>query len=480
MKHPDWALKHKRKGTELRLIRGTYYLYEVTSKWNPEKKRAQKITGRLLGKITPEGFIESPKYALSKKAEIRRVSVKEYGATRFLLDLIPEMRDALRDAFPVEYQEILAIAVLRLLYQSPLKNMEFYYQGSYLSETLKGVRLGPKKVSLVLKGIGRQRDKIAGFFREMVGAGRGDYMLIDATHLLSQSRGMDIARQGYNSEGEHLPQVNLMFIYSRKMDMPVYYRIVPGDIREVKAFALTLRESGLEEAIVICDKGFYSRKNIEALGSEGLRFIIPLRRNNTFIDYSRIREGKKGYEGYFKHNDRYIWYYSYEVEGMWLHVYVDERLRQSEESDYLDRIETHPDEYSIEGFHRRAEMFGTLSVLTNIKDSDSEYIYNAYKSRNQIEVMIDAMKNILGADSSYMRSRDALEGWMFTTFIGLKWYYRIYRLLSERNLLKKYSPADLLMHLGSIKKVLVNNKWYTSEITRKTQNLLQKLEIHIT
>lgn len=32
MIHPDWALKHKRKGTELRFLNGTYYLHEITSK----------------------------------------------------------------------------------------------------------------------------------------------------------------------------------------------------------------------------------------------------------------------------------------------------------------------------------------------------------------------------------------------------------------------------------------------------------------
>jgi len=50
--HPEWALACKRKGTELRLLNGKYYLYEVTSKWNPEKKRSVKITGKHLGKIT--------------------------------------------------------------------------------------------------------------------------------------------------------------------------------------------------------------------------------------------------------------------------------------------------------------------------------------------------------------------------------------------------------------------------------------------
>jgi hypothetical protein len=33
-----------------------YYLYRVTSKWNPEKKRAKLKTVEYLGRITPEGL----------------------------------------------------------------------------------------------------------------------------------------------------------------------------------------------------------------------------------------------------------------------------------------------------------------------------------------------------------------------------------------------------------------------------------------
>jgi hypothetical protein len=60
IEHPTWATQHKRPGTELRFIRGRYYLYEVSSKWNPEKKRAQKVTGRIMGSVTEEkGFVPS-------------------------------------------------------------------------------------------------------------------------------------------------------------------------------------------------------------------------------------------------------------------------------------------------------------------------------------------------------------------------------------------------------------------------------------
>ncbi|MDT8316357.1 MAG: transposase family protein [bacterium] len=54
MSHPEWALKHKKKNTELRNIRGKYYLYEITSRRIKEKKWPQKITLGQIGVITEE------------------------------------------------------------------------------------------------------------------------------------------------------------------------------------------------------------------------------------------------------------------------------------------------------------------------------------------------------------------------------------------------------------------------------------------
>ncbi len=65
--HPQWVLVHKKKGTELRLIRGRYYLYEYKTVYNKLKKRPKKISGRLLGSITKaDGFIPSGKHELEQ------------------------------------------------------------------------------------------------------------------------------------------------------------------------------------------------------------------------------------------------------------------------------------------------------------------------------------------------------------------------------------------------------------------------------
>lgn len=52
---PEWAAKFKEKRTEIKKISNGYYKYEVAFVYNKEKKRTEKKTIRLLGKITENG-----------------------------------------------------------------------------------------------------------------------------------------------------------------------------------------------------------------------------------------------------------------------------------------------------------------------------------------------------------------------------------------------------------------------------------------
>ncbi|MDR1757409.1 MAG: hypothetical protein LBR51_00395 [Bacteroidales bacterium] len=99
---PEWATKYRTKGVELRCINGNYYLYQMSSRWNKEKKRTQKITGKLLGKITEKnGFIESDKARLRREqSQIDKVQVKESGLTDLITDKFSGQIDLLQKHFP--------------------------------------------------------------------------------------------------------------------------------------------------------------------------------------------------------------------------------------------------------------------------------------------------------------------------------------------------------------------------------------------
>jgi hypothetical protein len=131
--HPEWALKQKRPGTELRYIRGIYYLYGVSSKWNKEKKRAQKVTGKILGRVTENGFIESARRKiLDGKSEnaavttIKSISTKSAGLGCFLAPLLSDILVALRKHFDDDADPLYCASLMRLTYQTPLKNMNVH------------------------------------------------------------------------------------------------------------------------------------------------------------------------------------------------------------------------------------------------------------------------------------------------------------------------------------------------------------------
>ena len=470
---PKWVKKLRQPKTEIKEIGGRYYVYEVSSAWDAQLKRTRKVSGKILGKITKEhGFIKRESY---NQPPIRLpVISKEYGATVLLEEMMSDSISQLEKLFPNEWQQIVIAAYARLVHQSPLKNIELHYEHSYLSEKFPDAPVSSKVIGSTIQQLGKKRDQIRKFFTSI--KNRGEYVLIDGTHVLNNSNA-ELSEIGYSATKAYRPQVNLLYIFDKEGHSPLYYRLLPGNIREVKSFQLSLKESGLSKAVIIADKGFYSNANIQELEDNQLSYIIPLQRSSSLINYKALQPlDKKNLSGYFTYAKRTIWYSTNNK----VTLFLDEELRLAEERDYLNRIETHPEKYSLELFHERQHTFGTMALISNIAESTPETLYCQYKSRCAIEQLFDSFKNLLVADRTYMRTDEGLEGWMFVNFIALSWYYKIYAKLLDNNLLTHYSVSDVLQRSAKIKKVRINDTWYTSEITAKTQKLLTAIACPVT
>jgi len=478
MIHPEWALKHKIKGTELRLIKGKYYLYQVSSVWDKTKKRAQKITNKYLGTITESGLVE-PKCKRDALDIKDSVAVKEHGACSFMLNTAEEIKQRLSEIFPEDADKLITLAILRAIHQSPFKRIEHLYDHSYLSEMMPRLNLSGKDISLFLRDVGKKRDKIVQFMKCFVEGSK--HIIFDATNIISQSKKMTINRPGYNSHMNFDPQVNLLYAFAYDCDAPVYYRILPGNIRDVSAFKISVAEAGLENSVVVADKGFGSKANINMLDDQKLQYVIPLRRNNSLFDDIPIRSGNKGdFDDYFIFNKRPIWHYSKAVEGnKKVIVFIDAELKSEEEKDYLIRIENQLEGYTKEGFIEKQYRFGSIIIITNI-DKSAKDIFEILKSRGQVEQVFDTLKNLLESDASYMQNEQALEAWAFINHISMMLLYKIYALLKKHKLLAKFSALDVIEHFKYIFKLRINNQWVTSEISSKTTKLLTSMECRIT
>ena len=482
---PDWVLAHKKKGTQVTKNGNNYYLYKVSSVWDPSKKRARKITEKYLGKITPDGVIKPRNERLLD--DMKGVSVKEFGASSFLYDMNGDIIELLQEVFPVKWKEIFVFSVFRFLHLSPIKNLQTYYAGSFLSEILSDAHLSPKTMGKLLGDIGMVRDRIKMILKPLISG--TEFAIIDLTHVLSRSKGMVSSVSGFNSKRDFSSQIHMAFLFSLDQHMPSYFRMIPGSIRDVSSLVLTVREAGVKNAVLIGDKGFFSEDNILDLDEEGagdLHYIFPLKRNSSLIDYSRIcQDDRESFDGYLRFEKRVVWHYSYQLKQGALKnkrivVFLDERLKAEEEKDYITRMEENENsKNTIESFYELQHRQGTIAVITDL-DYDAGRIYTILKSRTEIETMFDIFKNILDADRTYMREDHQMEGWMFINFLALVFYYRIYKILSDNELLKKYSPKDVLIHLSRVKKLKIQKEWITSEIPKKTRLINEKLNIHIT
>lgn len=153
MTPPDWAVKYRRPGTELRRVNDALYkLYECRSMYDKVKKRARKITGKYLGSITEAGgFKESRRRIMEREIEELKSGkpaevpephigeVKEYGLSDYIMNGQKECIGRLKEAFPEDWTRIVALAYCRLRFQSPMRRVAGDFSDSFLSQKI-GVR----------------------------------------------------------------------------------------------------------------------------------------------------------------------------------------------------------------------------------------------------------------------------------------------------------------------------------------------------
>lgn len=483
MPFPAWVAQFKEPKTEIKLIKGGYYKYQVDYKYNPEKKRTDKVSGVLLGKITEQGFEPSDKDKIRKKQAGTSVDIKNFGIYGMFSSLMEEELKSLTAFFPQQVVELLfSFAMFRWAYNTPIKRAPYYYSHDFCSQEFGVKSISDKAISDTLKQVGERRTEVVAWMKSLLDAKGGatnEFVMMDSTHVFSKSGLLTVNAKGYNPDFDFEKQVRLMYLFSAGMQRPVYYRLINGNITDLKSMAICIQEMKISNVIYIADKGFYSKENIAMMKELKLQFIIPIQRNSKLIDYEPLQKANfKQDLLYFIYQERIIWYYKYSNEGEDLITFLDEGLRAREEADYVARITSLPELYTKEKFAEKLSGFGTLTFTSDINPAKNcEQIYQAYKQRNEIETIFDSYKNFLKADLTYMQNRYVMEGWLAANFIAMIAYHKLYTRLKEAKKLSKYSPKDIIEISKSIYKLKLDESWVLSEITKKNTELFRSIKI---
>ena len=94
MEKPDYIINFERPtNTEIKYIRGHWYLYERINVYDPQIGRSRKKSGKILGSITEHGLV--PSKARRECADSTLNDVVEVGAVNYIYQRTDWMRNRL-------------------------------------------------------------------------------------------------------------------------------------------------------------------------------------------------------------------------------------------------------------------------------------------------------------------------------------------------------------------------------------------------
>lgn len=112
--YPEWVQEHRTKGTTVKKVGNTYYLYKRTSKRVPGKKYPQPVD-TYIGIITPDGVIEKKRQQLATTS----IKVREYGYSKAMMESCP---DDWKAAAGEDWEDKLYCMIIKNSPESYLKN----------------------------------------------------------------------------------------------------------------------------------------------------------------------------------------------------------------------------------------------------------------------------------------------------------------------------------------------------------------------
>ena len=524
---PDFVATFQRpKNTEIKLIGNCWYLYERFSQYDPVKKRSRKISGKCLGKFTPEGFVPTKRRLKpvenEQSADIAPTTsnivparstvsdVVEAGASMFLMNRTSEMRTRLQKHFPDLWEKIYVTTLLRTLKGPQFRRLQTHYETSFLAHAFPDLAYTPQSNSNFLQSLGRRREAITQFMKE--DADRKDvFILFEGHRLITSPKIMELAELGYDSKRRYMPQINLLYVYSLGNDFaaPVYYKQYLGSTPDVSAFPDLLKECGIssKDYTIVADKGFASEEDYNELVKLDLQYVVPIKRGSSLVSEYLPLE-RHHYTDVFTYNDRAIQAFKIEKEGFNLFVYYDSQLYANELADSVDRAnkknEARDKKLLAEEKRRNkgkgrlsdeeleklqpidlkeilAETpeMGTVTLRTNRLDLNSHQIYRTYKQRQSIEQFFKTYGESLDLEASYMREQISQEAWLFLNHLSATIATACLADIARQGEDKNISFEDLRQTLGKIMATKVHDQWSIAPIKASVKKLMGKLAFSI-
>jgi transposase len=511
-------------------IHGIKYFYQDYPYWDKEKKQTRHKRTYIGHEDKNGGFVPSKVKNIQDNQliiEINGLPSHKYFGVSYLLDNIVDrihLKDDLKEIFPDDYLEILSLAYYRIVtggaayYRFEKWHKKHHHPGD--------MPICSQRISELLPEITDNKRYM--FFDKIIQRRLADeFLAYDTTSISSYSELLKKLKYGLSKDDDNLPQVNLALVIGEKSYIPVYYRLLPGNINDTLTVDILLddlRPFGVKNLNFVMDRGFYGLDNIIKLLDNEHKFIIGVKSNLIYVkqsfpdaykiitnnDYFLPNFGVYGFTkkillpGKIRIQNFNV--VDYNKRPVNLHIYYDPEKAIDEQHTFqknlsdsiirfnnnsalpedIKRINSYciiDDKGDIKTdsvlINEKLKKFGFFYLLSNTKLNISE-VLEIYRNKDIVEKSFNNIKNSLGGRRPQVHSIENFEGSLFIQFIGLILIFCIHKVMKETNLYKNYTIDSLLDELDLIEQyVLPNNQVIYSEITGKQIDIFKKFNIAV-
>lgn len=422
----------------------------------------------------------------------------------------------LKKNFPETWSLILSLAYFQTLEGKPLSKVE---QWSKTHQHPYDSFIDNRRISELLPTI--NEEKQLRFFKMWAEKRLEEECLAyDITSVSSYSELNDMTRYGYNRDGESLPQINIAMLFGEKSRLPVYFKCLPGSIKDVSTlqnFLTTAAFLHMGKLHLVMEKGFYSSKNVNELFNRHMKFTIAVPFSSDFAkeQVENVRDTIKNYDNFISVNDQNLFCVSYlnkweEKRRIYVHVFYNAVAAAADYEVFLNKMHQWENEIKAGKLvEENQKHYAKFFVVRNTPKRGKQISYNqqaidaykknaagylvlisndikdpiealtVYRAKDVVEKSFDNLKNTLDMKRLRVHQQENMKGRLFIQFIALILASYIHKVMSEKDLFKIGSMSFILKELDLLNTVSITGtkKPIISELTKKQRDIFKAFGI---
>lgn len=456
------------------------------------KRTCKRINGKnipvelgTIGEIINNQYVELRKEPRKKKTDI---DIKDYGVHALFNNTCSQLFIDLNNVFDTDIaKRIYIIALLRAI-DNDIRNRDISlsYETSFLSELFPSLALSENTISKLLTKIGMEYRYIHRFITKRAKFFEDKTQIIDGTLIDNNSTENSFSEYSRKAKTKGSKDLTLVYSFDIETKEPIAMKTYSGNMLDSTSITDFLSSFEIKKALLVLDKGFYTKDNIKDFNAiEELSYIVPLKNSSKIIKDSNIlgsiNKHLKGYEEMILYDKIKL------EENKFLYGFKNLKDEYEQKISYI-AFNDKNDKFDGEKYNEKNNTFGVIVFESN-KDLSPLEVYLAYLKRWEIEMMFKMMKEVLDLDTVNVHSDYSVIATEFINYISVIMAQRVKQLLRTKKITTKnkkdipisdaFSFKQTMRYLSKLKKVRFgdSDKWVTIKSLKYINELANILDI---